>query len=226
MESATIISRYSGIRSERFYEDYVYQLLLMRSIGFEINFKYIPISFELNIEQAFNRMSLQEDKIATQRIEQLHKTSENLIIGIDRGITDKMDERIRYTLRHKPNAKIVAFSVMPDNHAIKKIVNQINMDEYDSEEERYESIKTILEMFRKKNVIIYRETGDLTAYRQTIPNKIIDIEQTAMNTLTTALKMKVERDMVNSREFMEKNPFKILEKAKKEAEHNASRFLT
>lgn len=226
METATIISRYSSIRAERFFEDYVYQLLLIRSIGLEINFKYIPISHELNIELAFNRMSLREDQLATQRIEELHKTSENLIIGIDRGITDKMDERIRYTLRNKQNAKIIAFTVMPDSHPIKKIINAVNEDDFDTELERYESIRNILDMFKKKNQIIYRTSGDLTTYRQTIPSKIIDIEQNAMNTLTTALKNKVERDMVNSREFIERSPFVILENAKKDAEKNTSRFLS
>lgn len=217
MFNATLISRYRGIQDRRFMEDFCYQLIVMKKVLQDKTVRFIPISFDINYEMAFNRLDETEDKLAKQANFHSKVTSDYLFLAIDRGITNEMEMIVRKAASHNPNMKLILYTIQPFGTLARKVVNSINEEQDITEVERLDIAKAIAAKFETKNRLIYDNAGDLTNYRVDFSKEIIDAEQSALVTFGAALEKKIQRDMVNAKDRMASNPFELLNDIRKKS---------
>ncbi len=211
MKSAVIISRFEGLKHERFCEDFIYQLLVAKHAIKDSHVDIIPNSVDIMYEQSFNRLDELENDLAEKAVTEIKTNADHLLICIDRGITESMTEIVRKACLLNPKIKLTAYTLMPKGTIVRKIVDTINEEEVDNEEIRFDIMINVCKKLATKNRMVYSTAGDLTNYRLDFKQEIIDTEKSALLAFAATLENKIKRDLVNAKQKMAQNPFEILE---------------
>ncbi len=216
MKIATILSSFEGIASERFFDEYIYQIMVVRDIIKNKRMDIFPVSVDVTYEQAFNSYDREEHKMIQQKLKEIHSSSQCILVCLDRGFTTEMEEIVNNAILNN-NAEILFYSIYPEKERIGTILKTVNGDSM-SPTEKVNLIKTFCKTLKKNNALIYRQTGDLTNYRKYFYKSIAYAENEALITFAAGLEKKLDRDMIGGKKTIEESPFEILKNVRNQVE--------
>lgn len=216
MKVATILSNFEGITSKRFFDEYIYQIMVVRDIIKYNRLDIFPVSIDTVYEQAFNSYDKGEKLNFHKKAKDIHRSSSCILVCIDRGLTDEMQSIIEHAIQQN-NCEVIFYTIYPDDEAIGKIIKTINNDTISSLK-KLEIVKTFCRKLEKNNALIYKQIGDATNYRANFFKSIAFTENEALLTFAAALEQKLERDAIGGKKTIQENPFEVLKNVRQQVE--------
>lgn len=217
MKIATILSNFDGITSKRFFDEYIYQIMVVRDIIKNKRTNVYPVSIDTTYEQAFNGYNQNENLTVQNSIKKVHMSSQCILVCIDRGFTEEMQSIVDLAIKNN-NAEVLFYTIFPETHKIGSIVNVINNDNSIDSIQKVEIVKNFVKTLEKNNRLIFRQTGDLTNYRQKFYDEIAYTENEALLTMAASLEKKLERDTIGGKKILHNNPFEVLKNLRSKVE--------